>query len=123
MSNSQTGVCVYQCVQGATPPPPKFGPGPPGSTPAVAPASAAAARVAASLALLTGAGRSTHADFDDDDDGGMVQGQQQQAEGQAFKRPAAKGAVPGKGSEGADWAPPVNQTGDGRTKLNDKYGY
>jgi hypothetical protein len=116
-------------MQGPTPPPPKFGSGPPGSTPAIAPASAAAARVAASLALLTGAGRSTHADFDDDEDEGSgagVPSQQQRAEGgseqaQGFKVPAAKGAA-GKGPS-ADWAPPTNQTGDGRTQLNDKYGY
>lgn len=57
---------------------------------------AAAARVAASMALLAGAGGSQH-----DEGGGDGGGDQ----------------------DGEVWAPPVDQQGDGRTSLNEKFGY
>jgi hypothetical protein len=72
--------------------------------------SAAAAKVAASIALLTA--HRTEAGDDADAGGAQQQQQGRDAEGEG-----------GGGDDRGVWLPPSDQAGDGRTALNEKYGY
>jgi hypothetical protein len=80
--------------------------------------SEAEARVAASLALLTGRAVGNGSS----EGGGQVKGSSSGSTG-ANPNAAAGEAGNDGGGEDVVWLPPQGQTGDGRTALNEKFGY
>lgn len=108
MQSTKPTVSICCCHQGPTMPPPGF------KVPAAKPAAtgsnvnaAAAARVAASIAILT-----SHSVPMSGDQGEAVEQQQEQQQ-----------QWDGDDGDAGGWVPPSDQTGDGKTSLNAKYGY
>lgn len=95
-----------------------------GSVDTLAAELAADAKVAEAMALLEAAERRRVGSADDMDQGpedGRGQGEGGRGAGQGGSR---AGAATGNEGQGVDeWAPPQNQTGDGRTALNQRFGY
>lgn len=98
-----------------------------GSADTLAAELAADAKVAEAMALLEAAERRRVGVADDMDQGiedGRGQGEGVRGAGQEGSRAGAAIGAKGQGTVGADeWAPPQDQTGDGRTALNQRFGY